>query len=90
MKKRHECPSCKGTGKTTLRSNTDIVELTCFTCEGIGTVSQAELDYLEWEKNQWCNCDESEDVIFYDDNEHPECAKHHWRHKDCGKIVQIG
>lgn len=41
--------------------------------------------------NKWCSCDEPdfENSTFFDDGEHEELYKHHWR-CSCGKITQIG
>jgi hypothetical protein len=105
MNKTHECPSCKGSGKLEIRGEirgqldapVTITEINCISCEGLGRISQEQLEYLEWEANQWCKCEVhvydmylQGDVVFFDDGEHLDCYKHHWRHEECGKIVQIG
>lgn len=38
----------------------------------------------------WCQCDGIKDPKYWDDGEHPDLYKHHWRCGDCEKIVQIG
>ena len=40
----------------------------------------------------WCLDDEHQnaDVNFFDDGEHEECFKHHYRCVICNKIKQIG
>jgi len=46
---------------------------------------------MEKEKELWCSCPEQDGSIdYYQDGEHPELDKHHYRHRKCGKIVQIG
>jgi hypothetical protein len=38
----------------------------------------------------WCDCASPSDVTYFNDHEHPACAKHHWRCADCSKVVQVG
>jgi len=60
-----------------------------------GSLEQAEIEMKEEEK-LWCSCggeDEYGDdygAYYVPDNSHPEISKHHWRCKNCKKIVQIG
>ena len=92
----HECPSCKGSGKLKICSSMGLnepvitTEINCISCEGQGRISQEQFEYLKWEAEQWCQCDDNDDDVYYDDGEHPDCFKHHWRHRECGKIIQIG
>lgn len=41
--------------------------------------------------SKWCSCKTPsyDNMKFYDDGEHPELYKHHYRCQ-CGKIYQIG
>ena len=40
---------------------------------------------------EWCNCEQqTDDVVFFDNNEHPIVRKHHYRCPNCGKVVQVG
>jgi hypothetical protein len=41
--------------------------------------------------SKWCQCDEKDfdNSTFFDDGEHDELFKHHWR-CSCNKILQIG
>lgn len=42
------------------------------------------------DNTKWCECNVDYDQDFYDDGEHEECHKHHWRCSECKKITQIG
>ena len=66
-------------------------ELDCVVCDGTGEIDEETAEMAEFEKNMWCECgNPSEGVDFYDDGEHPEISKHHYRCQDCGGVVQIG
>ena len=66
-------------------------EIDCVICDGTGEIDEETAEMVEFEKNMWCECgNPSEDVDFYDDGEHPEISKHHYRCRDCGAVVQIG
>jgi hypothetical protein len=89
------CPTCKGnkTVTCTVSEGDKATEFTmpCHACHGKGTMTEAE--YKAWQRylNSWCRCgNKSGEVTFYDDDQHPECRKHHWRCADCGKILQVG
>jgi len=93
------CPTCKGKGKVTLTVSTfgsnkpdEKMEIDCVVCNGVGEVSDVVLEQILFEKNMWCECGSNDpsDVKYYDDGEHHEISKHHWRCNKCGKVVQIG
>ena len=43
------------------------------------------------EDSPWCYCgNPSGEMDFFDNDEHPKIKCHHWRCRDCGKVVQIG
>jgi RecJ-like exonuclease len=99
-----DCPRCKGSGKITLHVTTIAVgakpaeetsRIPCRDCHGSGKVTPEEAErirsFIEAYKEIWCRCgNPSGQVDFYDDGEHPEISKHHYRCRDCGKVTQIG
>lgn len=95
-----ECPKCKSKGTVTIQSSTykdgnfvqnDPVVIECITCNGKGGISEAQFNQIEVENRKWCDCDNpSESAVYWADDTHPECSKHHWRCGDCGKIQQVG
>lgn len=89
------CPRCnsKKTITITVHQNggTSTETLPCITCEGHGDVTDGQYANYKAEQEVWCRCgNPSGETQFYDDGEHPEIAKHHWRCGDCSKVVQIG
>jgi RecJ-like exonuclease len=72
--------------------DTSKIELTCITCDGHGKVTAPKMRAFYAMKAAWCRCDEvGDNVRYYDDGQHPDCTKHHWRHEPgCGLIVQVG
>lgn len=89
------CPTC--TGKKTITAT--IVEgsketafvMPCHSCSGQGTVTETVKRQINRAVESWCRCgNPSGGTRFYDDGQHAECRKHHWRCNDCGKIVQVG
>jgi hypothetical protein len=77
----------KETGKSDQKWITD-----CMECEGTGEITKEQAADIEREKNMWCKCGKSDDagVTYYNDGEHSELYKHHYRCNACGKVVQIG
>ena len=91
---KHTCPGCKG-GKinVTVHSMGQMtsVELDCIWCNGAGKVTDSRLQAYYDHKNMWCECKGDDlDIQYYADGEHPSLSKHHYRHRKCGKVVQIG
>ena len=94
----HACTTCKGTKEQEITVNTHedgkwkkhVSKIKCCTCDGTGQLTQKQIDFIEWEKKQWCKCKGETGTRFYDDGEHPECDKHHYRCTTCGLIKQIG
>jgi len=95
----HTCPTCKGSGYQTItvidhtkENGRSSHQTKCSLCEGRKVVDQATFDIHNLEMAMWCDC--PEDTIlhstYFDDGEHPNVFKHHWRCKICGKITQIG
>ena len=93
------CPTCKGKRTVTVTAHNfekgkfvaqKPVEMKCVVCNGIGGVTDAQLKALKEYESMWCTCKVQEPVQFYDDGEHPDLRKHHYRHRTCGKVVQIG
>ena len=64
----------------------------CYWCDGEGKVSQERYNDWVFYKNMWCKCSPSRKpgVTFFDDGEHKELPKHHYRCKGCKGVVQIG
>lgn len=92
-----KCPQCKGRSTVALTVTTcgqkgeEKIDLPCPACKGLGSVSLAEKKIYEAQLAMWCRCgNPSGDVDFFDDGEHPDMYKHHYRCKDCGKITQVG
>ena len=94
-----KCPTCKGKGKYNMgvteigvgRRKTRHVPMTCFLCEGKGTITKAEWARVQAAKALWCDCDNpSGDTTYYADGTHPNCSKHCWVCNDCRKITQVG
>ncbi len=94
--KMNVCPQCKGKKEITCtvhESGKKDTEFTmpCVTCKGKGELTDAEYRAEIKFRKSWCQCgNKSKEVRFYDDYEHPDCSKHHYRCGDCGKILQIG
>ena len=92
------CPQCSGSGKIQYTVHEGIGpnatktehEMTCILCKGFKTVSDAVMKVFKYESTMWCECDKETIVTFYDDGEHPELSKHHYRCKVCDKVTQIG
>jgi len=89
------CPRCKGSGKMDLNvsegGTMKAVKITCVTCDGAGEIDQFKYKLYRQEIEMWCRCgNPSGDVDFYDDGEHPDVQTHHYRCKDCGRVVQVG
>jgi len=95
------CPTCKGTGEQSVTAQImqpdgtfkeePPVQITCVFCDGKGEVTKDKLKFIEHYNSIWCKCgNPSGETDFYNDNEHDEIKKHHWRCQDCGKVVQIG
>ena len=92
-----KCGPCDGTGDMKLNVSehgstvVKVSSITCVYCDGAGEVSLAQHKQMQAEERMWCKCDEpSEDADFYDDGEHPELHKHHYRCKNCKGVLQIG
>ena len=94
-----ECKDCKGTGKVNITVNwiggeddgkSDSSDITCVDCNGKGELTEAEAKAIKDHEDDWCDCDEEYDVDFFEDGEHPDCHKHHYRCQNCGGIYQIG
>jgi len=63
----------------------------CYFCGATGIVDQTFVDAFNEQKKMWCECgNPSEETDYWDDCEHPDLSKHHWRCRDCGKVVQVG
>jgi len=89
------CPSCKGSGKITFEieemfSDNPVTKsiLDCILCDGTGDALEDDIKRLH---SFWCKCSNpSNQTRFYNDNEHPDCSKHHYRCLDCGRVIQTG
>lgn len=91
-----KCPKCKK-GKMSITvemygvpNSVEISEIDCVYCNGTGEISEEKNIQLIKEEEMWCKCDESTGPKFYDNGEHPDLYKHHYRCTTCGGIVQIG
>lgn len=91
------CTTCNGAGKVSVEVHTygekerSKVELQCVICNGAGEITAETAAALKRHEDDWCRCgNPSGDATFYNDGEHPNCHKHHYRCVDCNGIVQIG
>jgi hypothetical protein len=90
------CPRCEGKGKQSIGISEygqpeESFEMTCMTCKGSGEVTAFEAEMFEQEQGMWCGCgNPSNDGDFYEDGEDPVVGKHHWKCKDCKKVLQVG
>ena len=93
-----DCPFCID-GKTDLKIVTNGNETTqkidCIYCKGTKKLSQIALNKinaeLEWLDKHTCKCKTNSAGVYYvADNVDENCSKHHWKCKECNKIVQIG
>ena len=62
-------------------------EIDCSWCNGSGVSNNVRYDYFQ---SIWCRCEEPGESIYYDNGEHPDLEKHHYRCQDCNKVTQIG
>lgn len=93
------CPCCKG-GKVqhlTVHSitvdgrTTEHKDVPCIWCHGTGSVTGTVYQQWQFERNMWCKCgNPSGKTVFFNDGEHLEISKHHYRCYDCKKVTQIG
>ena len=94
----NECPVCKGSGKMTITLSEwgsdkpdEISEISCVHCGGSGNMSDEDLELHNEEVAMWCECgNENDRVDYYEDGEHPDLHKHHYRCRKCKGVVQIG
>jgi len=89
-----DCPKCKGSGRlpvtVTEAGVTRKLDLGCVYCHEVGKLTPEALEALKAEDAMWCQCGKSKAPIFFDDGEHPEIHKHHYRCEFCDHVVQIG
>jgi len=94
-----ECPTCKGDG-TVFCTSKDLTkdpptetgfDLTCYTCDGRGEITEDELKAKQAMDDMMCSCDEPTFGSYPQDGE-CNCGmhKHHVHCGTCGKISQIG
>ena len=93
--KMHECPSCKGRGKQSIKVVKSakegvvesVVQISCATCRGACELTQEQLNTHKRLQEAWCRCgNPSGDVEYYEfDN-----GAHGYDCVDCGKILQTG
>lgn len=97
------CSGCEG--KKTIEVQTTIfgsdepasvTTMRCVVCDGEGEINIEDRLAIIAHENDWCKCKLSDDewlgaqTDYYEDGEHPDCYKHHYRHRACGGITQIG
>lgn len=83
------CPTCKGTGKGTLRigSMGHTMPIDCLTCNGTGQATTEQINALNRFNAMWCRCGNPT----YGKTYHQTDDGHHWwTCDDCGKIAQLG
>jgi hypothetical protein len=93
-----ECTACKNGVQTITECfpfdddrEDEEFEIDCVVCDGVGRISEAEKKAIDEHQADWCKCKNIDGTVdFYDDGEHPKCSKHHYRHRKCGGIFQIG
>ena len=91
------CPSCKGSGKQTIRAKTYLgpgkwkneppVEIECLNCHGTGEVNAKEQRAREkaW-KEFWCDCGNPSGETSY----YRHGSAHGYTCADCGRVLQTG
>jgi hypothetical protein len=63
----------------------------CIDCKGTGEISKERLEFIEYMKTLWCECDPHPNTnVTYHPHGNEVCAKHCYTCNHCGKIVQIG
>lgn len=92
-----QCPTCKGTGKVTIKVTTfgqkgsENFETDCLTCHGKGRITLKQARQLKKEQDSWCRCgNKSGKTDFHDDGELGAGSEHCWTCSDCGKLTQVG
>lgn len=95
------CPKCKGKKEMEVICHQIIdgkkdeghrFTMECVTCHGMGKITNS---YLNAIRGFWCKCEippehEKGEIIFYNDGEHPDVQKHHYRCAKCKRVVQVG
>jgi hypothetical protein len=94
------CPCCKGgkvqhlTGvEVTVKGTQEMppVDISCVWCNGTGEVGPEVIREHRFYSTMWCKCgNPSGKTVFFNDGEHTEISKHHYRCYDCKKVTQIG
>ena len=89
------CPRCQGSGKMDLTvhdgGQPTAVKIECITCHGAGEIDKFQYKMYQQEVEMWCRCgNPSNEGDFYEDGQDPEIGQHHWKCRDCGKVIQIG
>ena len=91
---KHTCPGCEnGKINVTVHNCGSITQIKwdCTWCHGTGQLDNERMQAYNDFKNVWCKCEGDDlDIQYYEDGEHPQLSKHHYRHRACGKVVQIG
>lgn len=100
MAKLIDCRWCSGTGEQSMETTVisargtekSVTKIGCNICKGSGKLTKRYADQITNITDEfWCKCsDPHDDFDFYDDGEHPDCSKHHYRCKQCGKVFQVG
>lgn len=74
------------------RKELPVTYINCVVCGGTGELTEEQNAMVEEERNMWCRCGGEEEfgTTYYDDGQHPQIYKHHWRCNKCKKVVQIG
>lgn len=88
-----KCKSCQGTRKQKIEATKTKVknDVDCFPCDGKGYHTFKEAITILVSNNYWCECDDINNIDFFDDDEHEGCIeKHHYHCQVCGLIFQIG
>ena len=96
----YPCPCCQGakvqhvTGTEVTAEGTrqlEPVDIPCVWCDGQGLVGAKGLLQHQAYQALWCRCDHpSGKTVFFNDGEHPDLSKHHYRCYDCKRVTQIG
>ena len=93
------CPCCKGEKVQHLTAvtvtaegrSTEHRDIPCIWCKGEGVVEAKVLREHQFYTTLWCECEPPpKKTVFFDDGEHPEISKHHYRCYFCQKVTQIG
>jgi len=89
------CPRCKGCGQMDLGvhegGSVTTVKIRCITCDGDGEIDHHRYQMYRQEVEMWCRCgNPSGEVDYFEDGQDEAIGMHHYKCRDCGKVIQTG